>query len=163
MFFAIFPDIMSVRRFVGVATMMMVLVGCSYLHPWATDRNIEGSYDQVFQATLEMLEARQFPIEEVNRTEGRIVTGKRPVRVIEARRRVEKARARVESEEGGADVRLFLTFMDQTGTVQRREPDRKSEEAEAVAETVLSRSAIYDEYLDAIEKRVAEFRDTGGE
>jgi len=138
--------------------LLLLLVGCSHLHPWATDRDIEGSYDQVFQATLEVLEDKQFPINEVDREEGRIVTGKRPVRVIEAYRRVEKARARIEPEDGEVDVQLFLTFMDQSGTVRRRAPDRESREAEAVADKMLSSSAIYDDYLDAIEQHVQDLR-----
>ena len=144
---------MFLRQSVGLA-LVFLLTGCSYLHPWATDRDIEGSYDRVFRATLEILEAREFPIEQVNRDDGRIVTGKRPVRVIEGRRRVEKARARIEPDGGEVDVRLFLTFMDQSGTVQRRRPDRKRKDAAAIVDKALSSSAIYDEYLDAIEKRV---------
>lgn len=136
----------------------MVFVGCSHLHPGATDRDIEGTYDQAFQATLETLEAKQFPIKEVSREEGRIVTGKRPVHVIETRRRVETVRARIEPEDGEAEVRLYLTFMDQSGTTQRREPDRERKKADAVADKVLSSSAIYDDYLDAIEERVKDLR-----
>ncbi len=147
---------MHVRWYVALA--LMLLAGCSHLHPWATDRDIEGSYDQVFRATLETLEARGFPIKEVNRDEGRIVTGKRPVRVIEVRRRVEKVRARIEPDGGDVDVQLALTFMDQSETVQRRKPDTESEEAEAVVDRALSSSAIYDEYLDAIENRVEELQ-----
>jgi len=86
---------------------------------------------------------------------GRIVTGKRPVRVIEARRRVEQVRARLEDEDGGVDVQLFLTFMNQSGTTRRRAPDGEDEEAEAAVDKALSSSTIYDEYLDAIEERVA--------
>lgn len=152
---------MAARWSVGFAAMMLLFGGCSHLHPGATDRDIEGTYDQVFQATLETLEAREFPVDEVDREEGRIVTGKRPVRVIEVRRRVEKVRARIEPDGGEVDVRLFLIFMDQSGTVRQREPDRKSEEAEAVVDKALSSSAIYDEYLDAIEERVEDLRNAG--
>ncbi|MFB6230862.1 MAG: hypothetical protein ABEL04_06870 [Salinibacter sp.] len=148
---------MFLRRSAGL-TLVLLVTGCSYLHPGATDRDIEGSYDPVFQATLETLEARAFPIKEVDRDGGRIVTGKRPVRVIEVRRRVEKARAYIEPDGGDIDVRLVLTFMDQSGTVRQREPDRENEEAEAVVDKALSSSAIYDEYLDAIEERVEEIR-----
>ena len=146
-------------RSVLVTVATIVFVGCSHLHPGATDRDIEGTYDQVFQATLETLEAKQFPIKEVSREEGRIVTERRPVRVIETRRRVEKARARIEPDGGEVDVRLFLTFMDQSGTTQRREPDRERKEADAIADKVISSSAIYDDYLDAIEERVEDLRD----
>lgn len=140
---------------------LVLLTGCAHLHPWATDRDIAGSYDQVFQATLETLEARRFPIEEADWDAGRIVTGKRPVRVIEARRRVEKVRARLEDEEGEVDVQLFLTFMDQSGTTQQRTPDDEDVEAEAVVDRALSSSAIYDAYLDAIETRAADLRGDG--
>lgn len=148
---------MSIRSVLG-SILIVLVVGCSHLHPWATDRTIEGTYDQGFQATLETLEARQFPIEEADREEGRIVTGKRPVRVIEAGRRVEQTRARIEDEDGAVDVQLVLTFMDQSGTVRRRPPDDEDDEAEAVLDEALSSSAIYDEYLDAIEERVAALR-----
>ena len=145
-------------RSVLVAAVTIVFMGCSHLHPGATDRDIEGTYDQVFQATLETLEAKRFPMKEVNREEGRIVTEKRPVRVIETHRRVETMRARITSENGETEVRLFLTFMDQSGTTQRREPDRDRKKADAVADKVLSSSAIYDDYLDAIEERVEDLR-----
>lgn len=141
---------MSERCYVFLAVLLLVLTGCSHLHPWATDRDIEGTYDQVFQATLETLESRAFPLEEVNRDAGRIVTGKRPVDVIEARRRVEKVRAYIREEAEGAEVQLFLTFMDQSGSVDR---------GEGRGTGALSSSAIYDEYLDAIEERVRELRD----
>lgn len=146
------------RRCLLLCSLVVLLSGCASLHPWATDRDIEGSYDQVFQATLETLRARQFPIETADRDAGRIVTGPRPVRVIEARRRVERVRARIEEEGAEVDVQLFLTFTDQSGTVQRRAPNRERAEAEAAAGRVLSSSAIYDEYLDAIEDRVAALR-----
>lgn len=152
-----FNSAMTVRCFVGLLG-MLVLAGCAHLHPWATDRNIEGTYDQVFQATLKTLEAREFPIEEVDREEGRIVTGKRPVRVIETRRRVETARAHIQEDDGEAEVRLVLTMMDQGGSVEQRPPKDRSEAAEAVVDKALSSSAIYDEYLDAIEERVDELR-----
>jgi hypothetical protein len=150
-------------RCLSTLALLLLVVGCSHLHPWATDRDIEGSYDQVFRATLEVLEGRRFPIEEVDREEGRIVTGKRPVHVIETYRRVEKAQARIEPEDGEADVQLFLTFMDQSGTVRRRAPNRENREAEAVADKMLSSSAIYDDYLDAIEQRVQDLRAETGE
>ena len=141
--------------------LIVLLVGCSHLHPWATDRNIDGTYDQVFQATLETLQERRFPIKEVDREEGRIVTGKRPVRVIETHRRVETVRACIEPEDEEVDVRLFLTFMDQSGTVRQREPDRKDEEAEVVMDKMFSSGAVYDDYLDAIEERVEALRTLG--
>jgi len=149
---------MTARCFAGLLG-LFVLAGCPHLHPWATDRDIEGTYDQVFQATLKTLEVREFPIDEVNRDDGRIVTGKRPVWVIEAHRRVESARADIREEEGETEVRLVLTLMDRSGTVQRGQPKDRSEAAEAVVGRVLSSSAIYDEYLDAIEERVEDVRD----
>lgn len=146
------------RRRLPLCSLLVLLAGCASLHPWATDRDIEGSYDQVFQATLETLRARQFPIETADRDAGRIVTGPRPVRAIEARRRVEAVRARLKEEGDEVDVQLFLTFMDQSGTVRRRAPNGERAEREAAAGRVLSSSAVYDEYLDAIEDRVAALR-----
>ena len=75
------------------------------------------------------------------------------------RGRVETVRARIEPDGGEVDVRLFLTFMDQSGTTQRRELDRKCKEADAIADKVISSSAIYDDDLDAIEERVEDLRD----
>jgi len=137
---------------------MLLLAGCVHLHPGATEREVDGSYDHAVRATLEMLEARPFPIETIDREEGRIVTGKRPVRVIETRRRVEKVRARIQKDDGEVSVRLFLTFMDQSGTVQQPASDREREKAETAADKVFSSSAIYEEYLDAIARRVEELR-----
>jgi hypothetical protein len=148
---------MGLRSVAGLF-LLLVLVGCSHLHPWATDRDIEGTYDQVFQATLETLKAREFPIKEADREEGRIVTGKRPVRVIETYRRVETVRAYVEEDRGSAEVRLVLTLTDQSGTVQRRPPKGERKLAEAAADNALSSSAIYDEYLDATQERVEDLR-----
>ena len=71
---------------------------------------------------------------------------------------METVRARIEPDGGEVDVRLFLTFMDQSGTTQRREPDRERKEADAIADKVLSSSAIYDDDLDAIEERVEDLR-----
>lgn len=147
---------MSGRWIVGLIVVMLFVFGCSHLHPWATDRDIEGTYDQVFQATLETLESRAFPIEQANRQEGRIVTAQRPVKAIEGRRRVEKVRAYVEEADGeDIEVQLILTFLDQSGTV-----DRGTREGEPGAATgrVVSRSAIYDDFLDDIEERVRELR-----
>jgi hypothetical protein len=152
-----FDSAMTLRCLVGLLGMFL-LTGCAHLHPWATDRDIEGTYDQVFQATLETLEAREFPLNEVDREEGRIATGKRPVWVIETQRRVETARAHIEEENGETEVRLVLTMMDQSGSVEGRRPEDRSEAAEAVVDKALSSSAIYDEYLDAIEERVEEFQ-----
>ena len=68
-------------------------------------------------------------------------------------------RARIEPDGGEVDVRLFLTFMDQSGTTQRRELDRERKEADAIADKVISSSAVYDDDLDAIEDRVEDLRD----
>lgn len=148
---------MMVRGLVGLLGMLL-LAGCAHLHPWATDRDIEGTYDQVFRATLETLEAREFPIDEVDREEGHIVTRKRPVRVIETYRRVETARAHIQEEDGATEIRLVLTMMDQSGSVGQRQPKARNEAPKAVADKALSSSTIYDEYLDAIEERAEEFR-----
>lgn len=150
---------LSLPRYLQCCGVLFLLTGCAALHPWATDRSIEGSYDHVFQATLDILEEKQFPITEVDREEGRIVTGKRTVHLIEAYRRVEKVQARIEPEDEETDVTLFLTLMDQSGTVQRRVSNRRKEKAEAVADRMFSTSAIYDDYLDAIEQRVNDLQE----
>jgi len=80
-----------------VLSLFLVVLGMSgcvlLLHPWATERDFEGAYDPVFQATLETLEARDFPIDRVDRNEGQIKTGKRPVEAVGPHRPVETVRA----------------------------------------------------------------------
>ena len=68
-------------------------------------------------------------------------------------------RARIEPDGWETEGRLFLAFMDQSGTTQRRELDRERKEADAIADKVISSSAIYDDDLDAIEERVENLRD----
>lgn len=102
----------GVRRVFQFAVIAIVLFGCVLgLHSWATERAIEGSYDQVFQATLETLERRGFPVDSVDREAGRIETGKRPVEAVEPYHPVETVRA--EGRDGErVTVRLFLTFLE---------------------------------------------------
>lgn len=129
------------------------------LHPWGSPRTMDGSYDQVFQATLEVLEAREFPITKAARETGDIETGKRPVDGLEPSHPVETVQARVKRQEGGTSVRLMMTFLeprpDDPGS--RLGEDEESQSDEAV-EKAIDRSAIYDEYLDAIERRVRDLR-----
>lgn len=136
------------------------LAGClSFLHPGSVDRSIDGTYDQVFQATLEVLEAQGFPFKRVDRETGRIVTGRRAVQVRTTGRRVEKAEAYIEEDDGTVDVRLLLGFSDQYSSPPPQIPDRNGDgRADDVANAAFSRSvsasAVYDDYLDAIEQRV---------
>lgn len=150
---------MLVRRIVELLLVALVVSGCSLLHPWATDRTLDGSYDQVFQATLETLEARGFPIERVNREKGRIETGKRPVDAMDPYRPVETVRAYVEREEKGkVSVRLFMTFLrppPTNGSTSPRDGERHS--TTGIGEAI-DKSTVYDDYLDAIADRVQEFR-----
>ena len=147
-----------------VVVVIVLLPGCAHLHPWATDQAIDGSYTQVFQATLETLENRDFPIEQVDRAGGRIETGKRPVSGVGPPPPVETVRAEITREnDRQARVRLFLTFQgdpppDASGR-SRGDDDSRVEEAVGRA---LDRSAVYDGYLDAIEARVREYQ-TGGD
>ena len=136
------------------------LAGCvSFLHPGSVGRSMTGSYDQVFQATVEVLEAQGFPLERVDRENGRIVTGRRPAQMKTAGRRVEKAEAYIEEDDGTVDVRLLLGFSDQYSSPPPEIPDRNGNgRADDVAATAISRSldagTVYDDYLDAIEQRV---------
>lgn len=144
------------------------LAGCvSFLHPGSVDRSIDGSYDQVFQATLDVLDAQGFPLERVDRADGRIVTGRRPVQMGTTGRRVETVHAYVETDDETVDVRLLLTFTDQVSEKPPRIHDRNGDgRADDVAAAALSRSvsasAVYDDYLDAIEERVRALRDKDG-
>lgn len=63
----------ALRRLVGLASALL-LAGCSHLCPGATDRDIEGSYEQVFQPALETLERRPFPIEEAEAAVGKALS-----------------------------------------------------------------------------------------
>ncbi len=150
---------MIARRLVGFLIVALVGAGCAHFHPWATDRTLDGSYDQVFQATLETLEAHGFPIEEADREEGEIETGKRPVEAMNPYRPVETIRAHVEREgDETASVRLFMTFLDPpsgSGSVSARSGSRRRSASVGGA---MSKSTIYDDYLDAIASRVAAFQ-----
>jgi hypothetical protein len=132
-----------------------------FLHPGSADRRIDGTYTQVFEATRAVLEDRGFPLRTVNRETGTIVTGKRPVWLIETYRRVEKAEARIREDGNGVDVSLLLSFVDQvSGPPPPPNDDGDDDHTDDVVSTAvdrsLSASAIYDEYLDAIEDRVAD-------
>lgn len=150
---------MPARRWAHLTVLAVAVCGClPFLHPWGTERDLEGTYDQVFQATLETLEARGFPLKRVDRDEGVIDTGKRPVDGVSPHRRVETVRAEIEDEGGGeASVRLMMTLLDPGPSPPRDDGTHRSSEA---AETAIDRSVIYDDYLDAIAARVEDFRDT---
>jgi hypothetical protein len=155
------------RTFALLALLAVGLSGCfSLFHPGSVDRTIEGSYDQVFQATLETLEARGFPFETVDREEGKIITGRRPARMGTGGRRVEKVEAYVEDETGAADVRLYFVFADQASEqpprVRDEDGDGRADVASAAFSRSLSASSVYDDYLDAIEERVEALRGTDG-
>jgi hypothetical protein len=145
-----------------VLALSLGLAGCfSLLHPGSVARSIDGRYDPVFQATLEVLEAEGFPLERVDRADGRIVTGRRPAQMGTTGRRVETVDAYIEEEDGEVDVRLLLTFADQSSNRSPPVRDRNGDgRADDVAAAALSRSfsasAVYDDYLDAIEQRVRE-------
>lgn len=130
------------------------------LHPWATDRTLDGTDDQVFQATLETLKARGFPIERVDREQGEIETGKRPVDAMDPYRPVETVRAYVERKgEGEASVRLFLTFLEpRLGPSLGPSRGNMERQSSSVVGEAVGKSAVYDDYLDAIADRVRDLR-----
>lgn len=135
-----------------VTALLLSVSGClSFFHPGAVDRPIDGSYDQVFQATLETLEARGFPIEQADREEGRIKTRKRSIGGIDPYHPVETVEARIQDDED-VSVRLFMTFLT-PGPGSSGEAN-----GEAAVEKAVDRGAIYAEYLNAIEDRVRDFR-----
>lgn len=78
---------------------------------------------------------------------------------VDPYRSVATVRAEIEEEgEKETSVRLFLTFVTSTpseGSSSREGGARRSSEA---AGEVVSKSAVYDDYLDAIEDRVQAFR-----
>lgn len=157
-----FPSrLLSLALFLG-------FVGCvSFLHPGSVERSVDGSYEQVFASTLEVLEAQGFSFERIDRENGRIVTDRRPTQMGTTGRRVEKANAHIEADDGTADVRLLLTFTDQVSERPPRIRDRNDNgRADDVADAALSRSfsasAVYDDYLDAIEERVEEHAGADG-
>lgn len=154
--------VVQVFRFFEYAFLFFMAAGClPFLHPWATDRAVGGAYDQTFQATFEVLEREGFPIEEVDREAGRIVTGKRSVSGVDFSRSVETVRAEIE-EAGDEEtsVRLFLTFVEPAPPETSTSSSRKSgayRSSEAAGQAI-SKSAVYDDYLDAIEDRVRALR-----
>lgn len=155
------------RTFAALALFALSLPGCfSLFHPGSVGRTIEGSYDQVFQATLETLEAEGFSFQKVDRAAGRIVTDRRPARMGTGGRQVEKVEAYVEDEDAAA-VRLYFVFADQSSDPPPRVRDedgdgRADDVASAAFSRSLSASAVYDDYLDAIEERVQTLRGTDG-
>lgn len=78
---------------------------------------------------------------------------------VDPYRSVATVRAEIEEEgEKETSVRLFLTFVTSTpseGSSSREGGARRSSEAAGEA---VSKSAVYDDYLDAIEDRVQAFR-----
>lgn len=142
-----------------VLTLGPGLSGCSTLHPGSVDRSLEGRYEQVVRATVEVLRDRGFPLKRVELAVGRIVTGRRPVRMGREGRPVEKVNARLErSGPGEVKVSLSLVFVDQGSDPQRSIPDDGDDNrTDDVFEAAISRSfdaaAVYDAYLDAIQKR----------
>jgi hypothetical protein len=122
---------------------------------------VDGTYDQVFQATLETLEARDFPIQEVDREAGKIVTDKRPVSGVGVNRPVETVRTYVEREGEAASVRLFLTFLEPGPTRQGGGVRQNGRRARNAGGEAFSKSMIYDDYLDAIENRVVAYGSSG--
>jgi len=128
---------------------------------------MDGSYDQGFQATLEVLEAEGFPIKRADRENGRIVTGRRPAQRGTAGRRVETVEAYVEDDGGAVDVRLLLGFSDQYSSpppqIQDRNGDGRTDDVAAAAiSRSIDASAVYDDYLDAIEERVQDLTGDNG-
>lgn len=135
---------MHIRRVVAFVVLAGALSGCFLFLPWATDRDIEGSYDQVFQATLETLEARDFPLKHVDWDDGLIEAGRRPADGGGSHRRVKTVRAKIKDEgDGEVSVQLLMTFFESG--------DRQFSE---VTDRAVDRSTIYDDYLDAIAARV---------
>lgn len=139
------------------------LSGClPFLQSGGIDREVEGSADEVFQATLEELRAREFPIKRADRDEGRIVTGRRPLRGEPSPRPVETVNARIEqASESKTELHLFFAFVDQVSGPPRPVPDDGDDErADDVVEAALSRSydasAVYDEYFRSIRARIRE-------
>lgn len=148
---------------VCAALFTVSLSGClPFLQSGGIDREIEGSYDEVFQATLEELRAREFPIKRVDREEGRIVTGRRPLRSERSPRPVETVDARIEGgDDAPTDLHLLFAFVDQVSGPPRPVPDDGDDDrADDVTAAALSRSydasAVYDEYFRAIRARVQE-------
>ena len=60
----------ALRRLVGLASVLL-LAGGGSPPPGATDRDVAGAYEQVFQAALETPERRPFPIEKAEAAVGK--------------------------------------------------------------------------------------------
>lgn len=147
----------------GVAVLSFSLPACANLHPGSVGRTFEGQYERVFQATFEVLQQCQFPMKRVDRKAGRIVTTRRPIQVVEGAHPVRKVDARIEEGESGeVKVRLFLLFVDQTSGSTQDVPGHDNDERTArlftaAVERSVDAGAVYDTYLDAIQKRVEAF------
>lgn len=144
----------------------LCLASCRSMHGGSANRTIEGPYTQVFVATSMFLLDRGFPLQTVDRANGRIVTGLRPgSRASTWERSVEKVTVRLRDRNGAVTVNLLLSFADQVSDppprTKRKEDDPQKID---VTSTLLSRtfdaSVVYDDYLDAIQQRVDEMCDT---
>jgi len=146
----------------GVGIFVVLVMGCSSWHPGAVDRTVEEPYDEVFQATLDLLWDRQFPLRTIDRQEGTIESGRRSIEDKNVGGPVEKVTVRLERI--GArktKVQLLLVFADQAeGNPLRVPRDGDGKRADDVARAAVDRSidtgTVYDDYLDAIEQRTRE-------
>lgn len=135
------------------------------MHLGSTARTVDGSYAQVFVATSMFLADRGFPLHTADRAHGRIVTGNRAATRSSAWfRTVEKVSVRIRDRDGTVSVRLLLAFTDQVSDPPRRlKRDGDDKRSDDVSRAMLSQtfdaSVVYDDYLDAIQKRVDEMRD----
>lgn len=139
------------------------LPGCLALHPGSLAETIDATPDEVFAATLDVLQARHFPIASTDRAEGKIVTERRAARLYQPRFDVEKVEVRIREKGDQTHVRLLLSFAGDVSDRPRRtqrNPDRSRRNAafwNALSESS-NASLVYDHYLDAIEAQVANNR-----
>jgi hypothetical protein len=133
--------------------------GCRALHPGSLAETVDGTHDEVFEATLDVLEERRFPIETANRADGHIATGRRAARLYQPRYDVEKVEVRIREKGTQTHVRLLLSFAGDVSERPRRAPrNQNTSRRSAAFWNALSESSnaslVYDHYLDAIEARV---------
>jgi hypothetical protein len=141
------------------------LTGCiPFVGSGGVDREVDAPYDQVLRATIDVLEARGFPLKTVDPEAGRIVTGRRPVQAGRPSvRPVEAVDVRLERiDDARVEVGLLLTFRDQASGGRQSVPDRDGDGDPDVVAEALDRSfdaeAEYEAYFEAIEARVQALR-----
>jgi len=156
----------KVCLFCLVALVGAVLVsGCAFWHSGTVGHTVDEPYEHVFRGALEMLRGREFEIRTADREAGRIETERRAIEDSRVRGPVEKATVTLKPKgDGQTKVKLLLVFVDQADgrpvpVPQDGDGERGDDIAAAVMDRAYGTGAVYDNYLDGIERRARKQRE----